>query len=82
MALEISKMSLMAYTGANGGHHLYWYSNTEADDVTAANYFDDFVAQLREGDIIVDIAGAMMYIVSDIDDGEVTVAAMFDAPAE
>jgi hypothetical protein len=81
MAFTASEMSLMAYTGANGGHHLYWYSNTESDDVTAANFFDGFVAQLKEGDVIVDIDGAMFYIVDDIDDGEVTVAAMFDAPA-
>ena len=81
MAFNVDELSLMAYTGANGGHHLYWFSNTDADDVTAVGYFDDAEGQLKEGDVILDVNGAIFYIVDDITDGAVTVVAMHDAPA-
>lgn len=77
MAFTSDEMSLMAYTGAaSGGHHLYWYTNSASDDITAANFFDDHADNLSEGDVIYDVDGLQMYTVTAIADGAVTVALM------
>ena len=74
----------MAFTVANfqasipaGVQRLFDYY-TAADDVTAANYFDSIAKNLKEGDEIrvrVGTASPLIYTVSDITDGEVTVTA-------
>ncbi len=84
MAFNVNEMALMTYSGAGeGAHRLFFYTNSESDDVTAANFFDDGVdlLSLHEGDVIYDVDGAMHYTVSDITEGAVTVAALYDAPA-
>lgn len=80
MAFSRSELSLMAYTGADGGHHLYFYSNSASDTVTAANFFDDAADELNVGDLIYDVDGAIHYNVTAITDGAVTVAANYTAP--
>lgn len=82
MAYTQSEMSLMAYTGAGDtGHHYYFYTNSEGDDVTATDFFNDVADSLNVGDLIYDVDGSIHYHVTDITDGAVTVAANYDAPA-
>lgn len=81
MAFDQKELSLMAYSGAGtGGHRFYFYTNSEGDTVTGANFFDAAAEQLGVGDVILDVDGAVMYTVVSITEGEVVVAAMFDAP--
>lgn len=76
MAFEIDELSLMAYTGANGGHHLYWYSNTAEDDALGAGFFNPAADQMNVGDVIFDVDGLQFLAVTAIADGVVTVAAV------
>lgn len=81
MAFTRSEMALVSYNGAAvTGQKLIMYANTAGDDVTAANFFDDYADQLVEKDVILDANGAVFYSVSGITDGVVTVAAMFNPP--
>lgn len=76
MAFAIKEMSQLAYTGADGGNHLWFYANSASDDVTAANFFDDALDDLpiEIGDFILTGGGLIRYV-SD-NDGGVTLAAV------
>jgi hypothetical protein len=81
MAFTVSELSLMAYTGANGGHHQLAYANTAEDDVAAAGFFNDASGILKVGDRIYDIDGGVEYRVASNAEGVVAVAALYDSPA-
>ena len=75
MAFAPSELSLMAYTGAGSGNHLYWYTNSAGDTSTAANFFDSLVDQLVVGDVIYDVNAAQFVSITANDGTNVTAAA-------
>lgn len=53
MAFVQGELSLMGYTGAAAtGHHFYFYANTAADTITAANFFNATADQIVNGDLL------------------------------
>lgn len=80
MAFAQSELSLMAYTGTQGGNHFYFYLNSASDDVTAANFFDDVADSVSQGDLLYDVDGGGMYRLTE-SEGAVTAAAITTIPA-
>jgi len=76
MAFNREELSQMAYTGAVDTNAFWFYTNSEEDTVTDANYFNDAAEELRVGDLIYDVDGAGFVAVSTIAAGVVTVAAV------
>ncbi len=76
MAFTASEMRLMAYSGSDGGHHLYFYTNSADDNPAGAGFFTPFAAHLRVGDLIFVVDPGQFYRVSAIaaETGAVTVA--------
>lgn len=57
MAFNRSELANVGLSGAGSEiNHLYFYANTAADDVTAANFFDDAAKQINTGDVLI-VAG-------------------------
>lgn len=53
MAFNAKELSLMAVTGAGGAiNHLYFYTNSAADDTTGSGYFNDAAEQVTTGDLL------------------------------
>lgn len=79
MAFAQSELSLMAYTGTQGGNHFYFYLNSAEDDVSAANFFDDVADSVSRGDLLYDVDGGGLFRLTE-SEGAVTATAITTIP--
>ncbi|MCH9735554.1 MAG: hypothetical protein K0U78_13545 [Actinomycetia bacterium] len=80
MAFAQSELSLMAYTGTQGGNHFYFYLNSAGDTVTTAGFFDDVADSVSQGDLLYDVDGGGLFRLTE-SEGEVTATAITTTPA-
>jgi len=76
MAFAPEELSLMAYTGAGSGNHLYWYTNSASDTSTGDDFFNSLADQLVVGDVIYDVDAAQFISITANDGSTVTAAAL------